>query len=92
MFRSGGAEQFIPGSGSPNGTDYYKAFQAKGYKVVYNNTELKATGNKDKTLGIFSGGFRLLQFVSAIDHIPYGSQQPVSFCITWVVHSFMMCV
>lgn len=50
----GGAEQFIPGSGSPNGTDYYKAFQAKGYKVVRSNTELSAVGNKDKTLGIFS--------------------------------------
>ncbi|KAF8149998.1 alkaline-phosphatase-like protein [Crassisporium funariophilum] len=49
----GGAEQFIAGKGSPNGTDYYKAFQAKGYNVVYNNTQLQAAGNKDKTLGIF---------------------------------------
>ncbi len=29
------------GSGSPNGTDYFKAFQSAGYQVIYNNTELK---------------------------------------------------
>ncbi|KAF5367547.1 hypothetical protein D9758_003660 [Tetrapyrgos nigripes] len=50
----GGAEQFIAGPGSPNGTDFYKVFQEKGYNVVYNNTELQATGNDEKTLGIFS--------------------------------------
>ncbi|KAF8656248.1 hypothetical protein AX16_002684 [Volvariella volvacea WC 439] len=49
----GGAEQFIPGSGSPNGTDFYKAFQDKGYSVVYDNTQLKAARNDKKTLGIF---------------------------------------
>jgi len=51
----GGAEQFIPGKGSHNGTDYYKAFQTEGYNVVYNNAQLQTTGNKAKTLGIFSG-------------------------------------
>ncbi|KAJ8503406.1 hypothetical protein ONZ45_g10884 [Pleurotus djamor] len=50
----GGAEQFIPGSGSPNGTDYYKAFQAKGYNVVYDKTQLASTSTRKKTLGIFS--------------------------------------
>lgn len=50
----GGAEQFIAGKGSPNGTDFYKAFQAQGYNVIHNNTELQAAGTKDKTLGIFS--------------------------------------
>ncbi|KJA26321.1 hypothetical protein HYPSUDRAFT_133133 [Hypholoma sublateritium FD-334 SS-4] len=50
----GGAEQFIAGSGSPGGADYYKAFQAKGYTVVNNNTALQAAGTKAKTLGIFS--------------------------------------
>ncbi|THV07362.1 alkaline phosphatase [Dendrothele bispora CBS 962.96] len=50
----GGAEQFIAGPGSPNGSDFYEAFQAKGYNVVYNNTELQATDNNTKTLGIFS--------------------------------------
>lgn len=52
---SGGAEQFIAGPGSFNGTDFYKAFQDKGYNVVYNNTGLQAVGNDKKTLGIFSG-------------------------------------
>ncbi|KAF9048662.1 alkaline phosphatase [Panaeolus papilionaceus] len=52
----GGAEQFIPGKGSPNGTDYYKAFHDKGYNVVWNNTALQKTSNKQKTLGIFSTG------------------------------------
>ncbi|KAF8808737.1 alkaline phosphatase-like protein [Phlegmacium glaucopus] len=52
----GGAEQFIAGKGSPNGTDYYKAFQAQGYNVVYNNTQLQATENGSKTLGIFCTG------------------------------------
>jgi len=54
MRDSGGAEQFIAGSGSPNGTDYYKAFQAKGYKVVHDKKQMLSTGNDDKTLGIFS--------------------------------------
>jgi alkaline phosphatase len=53
----GGAEQFIAGPGSPNGTDFYKAFQDKGYNVVYNNTGLQAVGNDKKTLGIFSSEF-----------------------------------
>ncbi|KAK0204878.1 alkaline-phosphatase-like protein [Desarmillaria ectypa] len=48
-----GAEQFIPGDGSPNGTDFYKAFASEGYQVVYNNTELQTVGNDSKTLGIF---------------------------------------
>jgi alkaline phosphatase len=51
---SGGAEQFIAGPGSFNGTDFYKAFQDKGYNVVYDNTGLQAVGNDKKTLGIFS--------------------------------------
>ncbi|TFK40421.1 alkaline-phosphatase-like protein [Crucibulum laeve] len=50
----GGAEQFIAGPGSPNGTDYYKAFADKGYNVIWNNTALQAVGTSKKTLGIFS--------------------------------------
>ncbi|KAJ7289262.1 alkaline-phosphatase-like protein [Mycena rebaudengoi] len=50
----GGAEQFIPGPTSPNGTDFYAAFAKEGYQVVYNNSELKKAGTKKKTLGIFS--------------------------------------
>ena len=54
MHDSGGAETFIPGPDSPNGTDFYKAFEASGYKVAYNNTQMKALNNKDRALGIFS--------------------------------------
>ncbi|KAH6913374.1 alkaline phosphatase [Coprinopsis sp. MPI-PUGE-AT-0042] len=50
----GGAETFIPGSGSPNGTDFYKAFQNSGYQVAYNNTQLKTLNNNERALGIFS--------------------------------------
>ncbi|KAF8638298.1 hypothetical protein AX17_002318 [Amanita inopinata Kibby_2008] len=49
----GGAEQFIAGSGSPNGTDFYKAFKRDGYNVVYDKEQLLATDNDTKTLGIF---------------------------------------
>ncbi|KAL9012691.1 MAG: hypothetical protein Q9173_002557 [Seirophora scorigena] len=50
----GGAEQFIPGSRSFKGQDYYKLFQDRGYNVVQNNTALSATPNNAKTLGIFT--------------------------------------
>ena len=50
----GGAEQFIPGPGSFEGKNYYTEFANKGYNVVYNNTQLAATSNSAKTLGIFS--------------------------------------
>ncbi|KAG6817664.1 hypothetical protein H0H87_005421 [Tephrocybe sp. NHM501043] len=50
----GGAEQFLPGTGSPGGKDYYKAFADKGYNVVYSNTELQKVANDKKVLGIFS--------------------------------------
>jgi alkaline phosphatase len=56
---SGGAEQFIAGSGSFNGTDFYKAFQDQGYNVVYNKTDLESVGNDQKTLGIFSSASSL---------------------------------
>lgn len=64
---SGGAEQFIAGPGSPNGTDYYKAFAEQGYKVVYNKTDLLAAGNREKTLGIFSSMFQLFCYKSFTD-------------------------
>ena len=50
----GGAEQFIPGSTSFQGKDYYREFANKGYNVVLNNTALQATDPSKKTLGIFS--------------------------------------
>jgi alkaline phosphatase len=50
----GGAEQFKPGSGSPNKTNYYDAFAAQGYQVVNDNTALQAADASKRTLGIFS--------------------------------------
>ncbi|KAJ8472613.1 hypothetical protein ONZ45_g16588 [Pleurotus djamor] len=52
----GGAETFLPGENSPNGTDYYKVFEERGYNVVYNNEELQKTDVEKKTLGIFAKG------------------------------------
>jgi alkaline phosphatase len=49
----GGAEQFIAGSGSYQGKDYYKEFAGKNYSIVYNNTQLKSIDTSKKTLGIF---------------------------------------
>lgn len=54
VFFGGGAEQFKPGSGSPNRTNYYNAFAAQGYQVVNNNTALQAADPSKRTLGIFS--------------------------------------
>ncbi|KAK7050904.1 hypothetical protein VNI00_005016 [Paramarasmius palmivorus] len=50
----GGAEHFIAGPKSFNGTDFYEAFQDQGYNVVYNKTDLESVGNDQKTLGIFT--------------------------------------
>ena len=53
----GGAEQFFNsslGGETYQDKDYYEEFKNKGYNVVLNNTELQATGNDSKTLGIFS--------------------------------------
>lgn len=50
----GGAEQFIPGTESYLGKDYYVEFAKKGYAVVQNRTALLKASNKNKTLGIFS--------------------------------------
>lgn len=50
----GGAEQFIPGSGSYQGKNYYEVFANKSYNVVLNNTALQRASNSSKTLGIFS--------------------------------------
>ncbi|KAM7198064.1 putative alkaline phosphatase [Naviculisporaceae sp. PSN 640] len=49
----GGAEQFLPGSGSYQGKDYYAEFAKKGYSVSLNKTSLLAASNKQKALGIF---------------------------------------
>lgn len=52
----GGAEYFIPGEDSYNGTDFYKAFQEEGYQVVHDKTQLASADTAKKTLGIFTVG------------------------------------
>jgi alkaline phosphatase len=49
----GGAEQFIPGSGSYQGKDFYAEFAKKGYSVSLNKTSLLGLPNNQKALGIF---------------------------------------
>lgn len=54
---SGGAEQFCPpdlGGETYMDLNYYNVFEEAGYTIVSNNTELMATSNTEKTLGIFS--------------------------------------
>lgn len=50
----GGAEQFVPGSGSFQGRDYYAEYASQGYNIVLNKTSLLETSNDERTLGIFS--------------------------------------
>lgn len=49
----GGAEQFIAGSGSYLGKDYYQEFAKKGYSISLNKTALLSASNSSKALGIF---------------------------------------
>nr|POF11442.1 alkaline phosphatase h [Quercus suber] len=53
----GGAENFCsPENGGETymDLDYYNVFREAGYKVVFNNTELQASADDERTLGIFS--------------------------------------
>ncbi|KAG9224943.1 hypothetical protein PTI98_009838 [Pleurotus ostreatus] len=52
----GGAQAFLPGPDSPNGTDFYQAFAKEGYNIIHNNTQLQGVDIEKKTLGIFSKG------------------------------------
>ncbi len=52
-FFGGGAEQFLLGSGSYLGKDYYAEFAKKGYTVSLNKTSLAKASNSSKALGIF---------------------------------------
>ncbi|KAJ3567405.1 hypothetical protein NP233_g6386 [Leucocoprinus birnbaumii] len=52
----GGAELFLPNHSSWQGQDMYKAFEQKGYNVVFDANALKKTSAKDRTLGIFTIG------------------------------------
>jgi alkaline phosphatase len=49
----GGAEQFLPGSDSYLGKDYYAEFAKKNYTVSLNRTSLEKASNSSRALGIF---------------------------------------
>lgn len=49
----GGAENFLPGSGSFDGKDYFAEFAKKGYSISLNKTSLLAAPKNQKALGIF---------------------------------------
>jgi alkaline phosphatase len=53
VFFGGGAEQFIAGSASFQGKDYYKEYEKQGYTVSWNKTSLMALDNDEKALGVF---------------------------------------
>ncbi|KAL2071945.1 hypothetical protein VTL71DRAFT_11288 [Oculimacula yallundae] len=53
VFFGAGAEQFIPGSGSYQGKDYYNEFSKAGYSISMNKTSLAGMTGDKKSLGIF---------------------------------------
>ncbi|ORY72084.1 alkaline phosphatase [Pseudomassariella vexata] len=53
VYFGGGAEQFLPGSGSYQGKDYYQEFADAGYLISLNKTSLESLSNDSKALGIF---------------------------------------
>ncbi|KAK6073276.1 alkaline phosphatase [Seiridium cupressi] len=53
VYFGGGAEQFLPGSGSYQGKDYYAAFAEANYTISLNKTSLASLPNTEKALGIF---------------------------------------
>lgn len=53
VFFGGGAENFLPGSGSYLGKDYYAEFAAEGYTVALNKTALLAAPTTEPALGVF---------------------------------------
>lgn len=53
VYFGGGADQFIPGSASYLGKDYYAEFAAQNYSVSLNKTSLLQAPNDTAALGIF---------------------------------------
>lgn len=53
VYFGGGAEQFLAGSTSYQGKDYYEAFANAGYSISLNKTSLESLPNEDRALGIF---------------------------------------
>lgn len=49
----GGAEQFLPGTASYQGKDYYAEFTNAGYTLSLNKTSLAKASNSSKALGVF---------------------------------------
>jgi alkaline phosphatase len=53
VYFGGGAEQFVAGSASYKGKDYYEAFANAGYSISLNKTSLESLPDDGKALGIF---------------------------------------
>lgn len=53
VYFGGGAEQFLPGSTSYLGKDYYAEFAAQDYSIALNKTSLEQLSNDSRALGVF---------------------------------------
>ena len=53
VYFGGGAENFLPGSGSYKGQDYFAKFAEKGYSISLNKTALEAAPDSKRALGVF---------------------------------------
>lgn len=53
VYFGGGAEQFLPGSASYQGKDYYAEFAAQDYSISLNKTSLLQAPNDARALGVF---------------------------------------
>lgn len=53
VYFGGGAEQFLPGSTSYLGKDYYAEFAAQDYSLALNKTSLEQLSNDTRALGVF---------------------------------------
>lgn len=53
VYFGGGAEQFLPGSGSYQGKDYYAAFEEANYTIALNKTSLASLPDTERALGVF---------------------------------------
>lgn len=52
----GGAENFLPGPGNNNVSQWDRWQQQGGYNFVVNNTQLQALDNSQRALGLFTRG------------------------------------
>lgn len=56
VYFGGGAEQFLAGSDSYQGKDYYAEFASQEYVLAQNKTALQQLGNDSRALGVFCKG------------------------------------